>query len=30
MVSAWWLLGTFFLGTFTGIVLLALCSANKD
>ena len=29
MVSAWWLLGAFFLGTMVGIILIALVSANK-
>lgn len=29
MVSAWWLLGSFFLGTTVGIILIALVSANK-
>lgn len=30
MVSAWWLLGSFFLGTIAGIILIALCSANNN
>lgn len=30
MISAWWLLGAYFVGTFTGIFLIALVSGNRE
>lgn len=29
MVSAWWLVGAFIVGTWTGVILLALLSGNN-
>lgn len=30
MVNAWFLLVAFFVGVYVGILMIALCSMNKD
>lgn len=30
MISAWWLLPVFIIGTWVGVLLAALCEATKE